>query len=128
MKSTSTRLTWSGTEQVTNKHEVMTIVLIRTQFLAIVAIEPKDWNQFGDSVRRLVKSTFRYLLVTTEYNQANVHGPPYAIYEKDVAEIYDWASIKKLEEIRDADNQYIKDKFIEANEPLYQSVYLIEQK
>lgn len=55
---------------------------------ALIALPPRMRAHYVDHVLRIVPDGARILLVTLEYDQARIPGPPHAVLEDEVAALY----------------------------------------
>lgn len=98
---------------------------------SIVAILPEHRQFYVASIKRLVKPEFKCLLITTEYDQSKVDGPPFSVTLDDILRLYgDWTTINRVEskDLPPDTNEYINEKFILANAKLSEGVYMIKNK
>lgn len=98
---------------------------------ALVAVEPQHRGKFADSVKRLAKEAFRYLIITTEYDESKVQGPPFSVTKQDIENLYgSWATVEQLDlkTLQPDTKEYINEKFIKANVPLGEGVYYLRNK
>jgi thiopurine S-methyltransferase len=68
---------------------------------ALVALPPEMRRDYVNVLRRALKENGKYLLLTYEYDESELQGPPFSIPEEEVRKLYgkDF-SIKKLESLR----------------------------
>jgi len=55
---------------------------------ALIALPPRMRAHYADHVLRIVPEGAQILLVTLEYDQARVPGPPHAVHEDEVTALY----------------------------------------
>jgi thiopurine S-methyltransferase len=90
---------------------------------SLIAVKPEHRVLYSETIKRMVRPQFRYMIQVLEYDQDKVMGPPFSITLQDMDQLYgDFASISNLvsssEDIRE---KYIPDKFngIQVKEMLY---------
>jgi thiopurine S-methyltransferase len=69
---------------------------------AYVAIDPSMRRQYTEHTRRLLKPESTRLIVTLEYDQAVVAGPPFAAWPDEVEA--DWGPLERVQDQDDIDN------------------------
>ncbi|MFL5785006.1 MAG: thiopurine S-methyltransferase [Bacteriovoracaceae bacterium] len=81
-------------------HETATYDLIYDR-AALVALPPEMRKDYVTVLRRALKPNGKYLLLTYEYDESELQGPPFSIPEGEVRKLYENNfSIKKLESQR----------------------------
>lgn len=91
---------------------------------ALVAVRAEHRTLYAESIKRLVKDNFRYLLATVEYEQEKMRGPPFSVFEHDVVNLYSsWAAITKLESYK-----INSGKFVAAGVDICETVYFLNVK
>jgi thiopurine S-methyltransferase len=65
---------------------------------ALIAVNPLDRSRYCEHMLSIIPAVSNMLLVTLEYNQAEMQGPPFAVLEDEVRQYYSEAfSISLLE-------------------------------
>lgn len=91
---------------------------------SLVAL-PKDMRaQYVDKIKSLLNPGGRVLLVTLDYDQSLMSGPPFAVPEAEVRELYQGYKVIKLDSNGEADRPPKMAKFPSAR--FVEEVYLIE--
>ena len=55
---------------------------------SLIALPPAMRQRYATQLRAIVPSETNVLLVTMDYSQAEMHGPPFAVTEQEVAALY----------------------------------------
>lgn len=55
---------------------------------ALVALEPAVRVRYASHLRSILKAGARILLVTFDYEQSQMHGPPFAVSDEEVTELF----------------------------------------
>jgi thiopurine S-methyltransferase len=77
---------------------------------ALVAVDPLIRQKYAAHTRRLLKSAARQLIVTLEYDQEVVQGPPFAVTADEMSAL--WNDLERVAEQDDIDN--CPPKFLDA--------------
>lgn len=93
---------------------------------SLIALPQEIRVQYAEKLKGLLNSGGRMLLVTLDYDQTLMAGPPFAVSESEVRALYQGYKITKLESNDQAEKhpkmaQYASARFVEE-------VYLIESK
>ena len=84
---------------------------------AIVALPPEMRAQYVMHLRSILPKGTRYLMITMEYDQSLVPGPPFSVPEKEVCQLFsDVESIEKVHEV----------SFVHKGVPRTEMVFVIE--
>lgn len=78
---------------------------------SLVALPPEMRERYAERIKRLLPPTARILLVTLDYPQAEMAGPPFAVTPEEVHDLY-------------ADRYRIEDLFVKdvlAEEPRFRA-------
>lgn len=67
------------------KNEIFDLVYDRASLVALPAPMRKD---YAEVIKRSLKPGGKYFLISFEYNQAELDGPPFSVSEKEVYELY----------------------------------------
>lgn len=91
---------------------------------ALVALPPQMRKDYAQVLAQVVKPRGQYLLITYEYDQSKLEGPPFSVPESEVQELYgrDFA-IRRLESQRPSNEG---PRLVEL-EQLQQVVYILER-
>ncbi|KAI1289341.1 Thiopurine S-methyltransferase [Halotydeus destructor] len=95
---------------------------------ALVAILPEDRATYVDAIKRLTKKSFKYLLVTLDYEQSKVDGPPFSVPLEEVKQLFQgFAKVEQLSllEQKPGGQEYIAEKFIQAGVTLKELTVLL---
>lgn len=64
---------------------------------ALVALPPEMRRRYADHVSHILPASFNTLLITFEYPQHEMPGPPFSVEETEVRELFnDWGSVELL--------------------------------
>ncbi|WP_040727758.1 thiopurine S-methyltransferase [Thiomicrorhabdus sp. Kp2] len=67
---------------------------------ALVALPPKMREQYVAHLQAILPKGSQFLLVTMEYDQNKMPGPPFSVSESEVMELFSpFASVNKVEEV-----------------------------
>ncbi len=55
---------------------------------ALVALPPEMRKNYAQKISQMIKPGGKYLLLSFEYDQAEMTGPPFSVTEKEVQELY----------------------------------------
>ena len=69
---------------------------------ALVAVDPDMRGRYVESTRKLLRSDAYLFLVTMEYDQSIVAGPPFALMPDELATYF--SGLERLDETDDLDN------------------------
>ncbi len=68
---------------------------------AIVALPPEMRAQYVTHLRKILPKGTRYLMITMEYDQSLVPGPPFSVPETELRQLFsDAESIEKVHEVK----------------------------
>ncbi|KAI1289342.1 Thiopurine S-methyltransferase [Halotydeus destructor] len=83
---------------------------------SMVALRPEDRDVYIETIKRLVKNTFKYLLVTVEYDDSKVAGPPpFSIPPDKVQQLCQgWATMEQLDFVEEKPGDGPPSKYSEA--------------
>jgi len=91
---------------------------------SIVAIEKFDRKKYVDHLISFLDKKGRILLITIEYNQNQMTGPPYSVTPKEILSLFaPWCSLKLLETSDILDDRFRK----KGLSHLLEHVFLIEK-
>jgi thiopurine S-methyltransferase len=65
---------------------------------ALVALPPEMRKLYVNHLKSILPTGTRQLLVTMEYDQSKLQGPPFSVSENEVRELYTGFDIEKVEE------------------------------
>lgn len=91
---------------------------------ALVALPPEMRKAYAQVIKRSLKKGGKYLLVTYEYDQSKLDGPPFSVLENEVHELYADQFTIKLMESETPSNEGPR---LEALGGLQQKVYILEK-
>ena len=91
---------------------------------ALVALPETMRQNYAEVIKRAIKPGGRYLLITYEYDQTKMDGPPFSVTEQEVRSLYqDEFSIRLVENKRPSSDG----PRLEAVDGLTQAVTLLEK-
>lgn len=92
---------------------------------SLVALPVEMRKQYAEVIKRSLKSGGKYLLITYEYDQTQMDGPPFSVPENEVHELYkDQFTIKLVE----ADGPASQNNRLAAVVSLKQKTYILEKR
>lgn len=90
---------------------------------ALIALPPETRKKYVAHLRTILPQGFSLLLVTLEYPQEAMDGPPFSVPEKEVLELFQGASPKLLERAEiPTRNERLRENGVET---LFECVYLV---
>jgi thiopurine S-methyltransferase len=67
---------------------------------AIVALPPEMRQKYAAHLKAILPKGSRYLMVAMEYDQTKMPGPPFAVFEAEVRDLFaDFESVELVETI-----------------------------
>ncbi len=91
---------------------------------ALVALPFEMRKMYAQVIKRVIKKYGKYLLVSYQYDQSKMPGPPFSVLEAEIAQLFaDQFEIKKL----DCQESFQDNARLSAVEGLKQSVYLLQK-
>ena len=91
---------------------------------SIVAIEKLERRKYVDHLFSFLDPAGRILLITLEYNQNQMNGPPYSVPPEEIKSIFEPLGSLKLLETRDILDDHFRNKGLTH---LLEHVFLIEK-
>ena len=92
---------------------------------SIIALEELDRRKYVNHLIPFLDPVGRILLITLEYNQNQMKGPPYSVPREEIESLFSpWASLKLLETCDVLDDRFRKKGLTQ----LLEHVFLIEKK
>ena len=92
---------------------------------SIIALEELDRRKYVNHLIPFLDPVGRILLITLEYNQNHMEGPPYSVPREEIESLFSpWASLKLLETCDVLDDRFRKKGLTQ----LLEHVFLIEKK
>ena len=91
---------------------------------SIVAIEKPERRKYIDHLISFLDPAGRILLITLEYNQNQMNGPPYSVPPEEIKSIFEPLGSLKLLETRDILDDHFRNKGLTH---LLEHVFLIEK-
>ena len=92
---------------------------------SIIALEELDRRKYVNHLIPFLDPAGRILLITLEYNQNQMKGPPYSVPREEIESLFSpWASLKLLETCDVLDDRFRKKGLTQ----LLEHVFLIEKK
>ena len=89
---------------------------------SLIALPPAMRRDYVAHLRRLFPHGARILLVTFDYPQGDMNGPPFAVTEAEVREFYGTAQVLSREDVLDA-NPSMRQRGLSQ---LFETAYLVE--
>jgi len=94
---------------------------------SLVAMPPEFRTRYADHMGELLTQGSKILLISMEYPEGEMSGPPFSVSEAEVRELYEKNFDVELKETIDvlANNQHMKDRGLTAMD---EKVYLLTRK
>lgn len=92
---------------------------------ALVALPPEMREDYAKIIKKSLKSGGKYLLITYEYDQTKLSGPPFSVEKKEVYELYQNNFTISLLESLPVNKEGSR---LSSLESLKQTVYVLEKK
>ena len=91
---------------------------------ALVALPPEMRKNYAQVIKRSLKMGGKYLLISYEYDQSKLDGPPFSVDEAEIHELYQDKFSIKLIESKQSTNEGSR---LAALGSLKQTVYILEK-